>query len=316
MKILIFGAGGVGSVVGALLARTGHEVTLLGRPWHLDVIKKNGLAVTGIWGDYRIKAFDLYTDAQSLYKSGADFDLVIFTVKAFDTQKAIQEASVFIKNKTMLLSLQNGLGNIETILKFISGENFLVGRIITGVETSPGQVTVTVSADSIRIGPAPGFVPKISAEKVAHELATAKIPTMPVQNILPYIWSKVIYNASLNAICSLNEIPYGKILENEKTKEQMAQIVRECYAVAKKKNIFLEPVDADAYLKLLVDELIPRTAAHLPSMLQDLKKGKRTDIDALNGAISRLGKELGVTTPVNDEITSLIQSKELNFVKK
>src|SRR5437868_11853301 len=118
MKILIFGAGGVGSVVGGFLARTGHEVSLLGRPWHIDRIRKNGLSISGIWGDYRIKAFDLYTDAAQIPPQSA-FDLIILSVKSFDTEKAVQELAPFMGEDTMLLSLQNGLGNVETILKKI-----------------------------------------------------------------------------------------------------------------------------------------------------------------------------------------------------
>ena len=91
MKILIFGAGGIGSVFGGFFARMGHEVSLLGRAWHLDEIKKEGLLITGIWGDYRIKAFDLYENAGELQKKDISFDLIFLTVKSYDTEKAVEE---------------------------------------------------------------------------------------------------------------------------------------------------------------------------------------------------------------------------------
>src|SRR5262249_6112936 len=115
MKVLIFGAGGVGSVVGAFLARTGHQVSLLGRAWHLDAVRQQGLTVTGIWGDYRMKAFDLYTSVASI--KDPEFDLIVLTVKSFDTAEAAGQLLPLMREKTMLLSLQNGLGNVETILE-------------------------------------------------------------------------------------------------------------------------------------------------------------------------------------------------------
>ena len=306
MKILIFGAGGVGSVVGGFLARTGHEVSLLGRPWHLDVIRKNGLSISGIWGDYRMKAFDLYTDTAQIQKEAIPFDLIILTVKSFDTEEAVRQLWPLMNENTMLLSLQNGLGNLEAILKKVPAEQFLVGRIIFGVDTIPGAVKVTVNADSVYIGPVPGASPKLSAARMAATLNTAKIPTHSVTDILPYIWSKVVYNCALNAICTIHKMPYGKILENEETRESMKAIVRECYSVGLKKGVSLQPASAEEYIDLLIHTLIPKTASHFPSMLQDMRRGKRTDIEALNGAITRLGKELGIATPANESVSRLL----------
>ena len=306
MKVLIFGAGGVGSVVGGFLARTGHEVSLLGRPWHVEAIRKNGQAIKGIWGDYRIKAFDLYTTIAEVENSGTSFDLIILTVKSFDTQEAVKQLAPLMKPHTMLLSLQNGLGNIEAILEKVSPEQFLAGRIIFGVETEPGVAKVTVNADSVYIGPGvEGSTPKLSAYQMAAILNTAKIPSQGVPDILPYIWSKVIYNCALNAICTIHEIPYGKILENDDTREMMKSIVRECYAVGTQKGVVLSPASAEEYIDLLVGKLIPRTAAHFPSMLQDVRRGKKIDIDSLNGAIVRLGRETKTPTLANE---SVIQS--------
>lgn len=302
MKILIFGAGGVGSVVGGFLARTGHEVALLGRPWHIDAIRKNGLSISGIWGDYRIKAFDLYTSVEEIKKAGASFDLIILTVKAYDTERAVSELAGLMGDDTMLLSLQNGLGNIETVLKKVRPENFLAGRLIFGVEVLPGAAKVTVIADPIYIGAVAGASPKLAPGRLAVSMTNAKIPTEAVADILPYIWSKVIYNCALNAICTIHEMPYGKILEDAATRRQMEAVVRECYAVGLRKGVKLAPATADEFIALLTGTLIPRTAAHYPSMLQDKRRGKRTDIDALNGAIARLAEEAGIPAPVNAEL--------------
>lgn len=309
MKILIFGAGGVGSVVGAFLARTGHEVSLLGRDWHLDEVEKKGLLVTGIWGDYRMKAFDCYRSEDEIIRRDTEFDLIILTVKSYDTAASAKTLKRLMKNKTMLLSLQNGLGNVESILDAgISAEQYLVGRLIFGVEIAPGVAKVTVNADDVRVGALPGVTTKLSAFQMAQILQTAKIPTQAVPDILTYVWAKVIYNCALNAICSIHEMPYGKILENEATRGQMEEVIRECYAVGHAKKIALLPQAADEFIRLMHGKLIPSTSAHHPSMLQDLRRGKQTDIDALNGAISRYGKELGLATPQNDALVEKIRS--------
>ena len=176
MKILIFGAGGVGSVIGGFLARTGHEVSLLGQASHLEAIRKNGLLITGIWGDYRIKAFDLYADVELLKKAAVSFDLIILSVKSHDTQEAVFQLSGLMDENTMLLSLQEDLADTETILKKVRPENFLAGRAVFGVEILPGVVRVTACTNPVFIAPAEGFVPKLSAERMALTLSAAKIP--------------------------------------------------------------------------------------------------------------------------------------------
>ncbi len=311
MKVLIFGAGGVGSVVGGFLARLGNDVSLLGRAWHLDAVEKQGLVITGIWGDYRIKALECYRRADEILQKNKKFDLIILCVKSFDTAKAVEELLPFMDGQTMLLSLQNGLGNIETILqKGVKPENYIAGRLIFGVELEPGIVKVTVNADDVRIGALPGVEPKTNVFQLSRAMTMAKIPTQAVPDILTYIWAKVIYNCALNAICSLHEMPYGKILENEKTREQMKRVVRECYQVAEKKGIMLNPDSAELFIALLIEKLIPSTASHFPSMLQDLKRGKRTDIDALNGAIARYAQEQNTTAPENKALCEAIHQSE------
>lgn len=312
MKILVFGAGGVGSVVGGFLARLGHEVSLVGRAAHLDVVDRKGLRITGIWGDYHIKALETFRSLGEIApdKRGS-FDLIFLTVKAFDTVTAASQLAPLVGPKTTLVSLQNGLGNSEAIVEKIPAERYLAGRLIFGVELEPGIAKVTVNADDVRIGALPSVRPNRPAVEVAHVLASAKIPARAVENILTVLWAKVIYNCALNPICALHEMPYGKILENAETRAEMEAVVRECYAVARAKNIPLDPPSSEAYLKLLVEKLIPPTAAHLPSMLQDLRRGKRTDIEALNGAIARYGLDLGVPTPVNSRLAEAVRRASL-----
>ncbi len=308
MKILIFGAGAVGSLLGGFFAKSGHDVSLLGRPAHLDEIRRKGLQIKGIWGTHVVKSFSLYSNAGDLTNS--EFNLVILTVKSFDTEKAVSEILPLLQIHTTLISFQNGLGNIETILRKVRPEQYLIGRIITGIVLVPGEIEVTVSADALAIGKVPGTKPIRSPEFFAGLFNQSKIPARAVPNIETLIWSKVIYNCALNGPCSILEIPYGKMFDRPERMESMRKIVGECYGVGKAKKIALEPATAKEYFDLLIKELIPKTAAHYPSMLRDLRKGRRTEIDSLNGAVYRLGEGFKIPTPENKRITDLIHKKE------
>lgn len=316
MKILVFGAGGVGSVFGCFLARTGHDVSLLGRPWHIDVIRQKGLVVTGIWGDYASKAFDLYTDAAALQKKAGSFDLILLTVKSPDTRRAMQEIAPLLGPKTTVLTLQNGLGNLETAVEIAGADRVLAGRVIFGVETKPGIAKVTVASDPTAIGAAPGGHPAVTPIQAANMISQAKIPAVAVADILPVLWAKVIYNCALNGICTLENIPYGRILDSGATRGPMHDVVHECYAVGHAEGVKLEPATADEFIKLLEARLIPQTAAHMPSMAQDLARGRRTDIDALNAAIAARGARHGIPTPENDRIARAIREKESCLPKR
>ncbi len=311
MKILVFGAGAVGSLLGGLLARMGHDVALLGRAPHVDAVEKNGLHISGLWGEYRIRTFDVYHAVSEIPPEKSAFDLILLTVKSFDTAAAADLARPLVGEETTLLSFQNGLGNIEAIAARIPADRFLVGRIITGVELEPGAVRVTVSADDLVIGSLPGPAPRRSAEEAARTFRLARIPARAVPNILAHVWLKAVYNCALNGLCSAREIPYGRILETEEGRKTLEAVVRECYAVAAKQGVPLDPPAADGYYRLLVDKLIPATAAHYPSMLRDIQRGRRTEIDALNGAVVRMGVELGIPTPANREIATLIRSRTI-----
>ncbi len=313
MKVLIFGAGAVGSVIGGFLTRLGHDVSLVGRPDHMNAIQKNGLVIRGIWGEYRIKALETYVSASELQKLNPEFDYIFLTVKSYDTERAVLELKPFMNEKTVLISLQNGLGNIETILKSIRPEQFLAGRIITGIELKPGDVEITGTAAPIEIGAPHAAQTSRAAVEVAHLLSQAKIPCVPTQKIMEVIWAKAIYNCALNAPCTLLEKPYGAMLESPERLNQMRKIVEECYDVAKRKSISLSPESPQEYFKLLTEKLIPPTAKHFPSMLRDLTQRRKTEINSLNGAICAYGQAFGVPVPANEALTKAIQNKLLSI---
>jgi 2-dehydropantoate 2-reductase len=170
-------------------------------------------------------------------------------------------------------------------------------------------VRVTVRADETVLGTI-GSVPELEIKRIADTFTRAGIPTRTTKNIEKYIWAKALYNCALNPLATLLEAPYGFLAENPHTRKIMDKVIDEVYEVGKKMGIKFEH-SAKEYKKLFYSKLVPITAEHHASMLQDIRKGKRTEIDALCGAISRYGEIYGVETPMNTLLTDLIRAKEI-----
>ena len=309
MRVLVVGAGAIGSVLGGFLARAGHDVTLLGRAWHLDAVRRGGLRISGLWGEHRVTKLSLAVRPEDVAAKPA-FDWIFVCVKSHQTAGAAARLSAWLGPKTLVCAFQNGLGNYETLLQVVPEERLALGRVIFGVELDPGHVRVTVFADEVLIGsPDPRF-PGTHAAALAAALQDSGIPARATATILIALWAKVLYNCALNGLSALLEAPYGKLLEQPAAKRLMEAIIEEAYRVAAALGIRVEPSEAGAYLELLFTRLIPDTAGHRSSMLQDVRRGWPTEIDALNGAIVRLGREAGVAAPFNALVTRLVHAKE------
>lgn len=309
MNILVFGAGAIGSVLGGFLAKAGHDVALLGRPWHLDVIRRQGLAITGLWGEHCVTNLALAAALEALPR-GPAFDWIFVCVKAHQTAEAAERLPALLGPTTLVCAFQNGLGNYEALTRRIAPERIALGRVIFGVEIDPGRVRVTVCADEVLIGAPDERFPRERAAELAASLQESGVPARATAMILTAIWAKVLYNCALNGLATLLEVPYGKLLEHETTKRLMRTIIEEAYRVAGAHRIRLEPSTAEASLELLFTRLIPDTAAHYPSMLQDVRRGNPTEIEAMNGAVARLGRQAGIATPANALVTRLVHAKE------
>jgi len=312
MRVVVMGAGALGSVFGGFLRKSGHDVALVGRDWHLRDINQHGLTIKGIWGDHQVKGFLLATDPGEL--SGQTFDAALITVKSQHTREAVEKVLPLLSPEGLVISLQNGLGNAETVAELAGPGRAGAGRVIFGAElTAPGEATVTVCADDVVIGKA---VPKenkaldLRLQEMVEALRTAGIPTSWAEDVHQYLWAKTIYNSALNPLGALLGVNYGLLAEMEPTRQIMNQIIKEVFAVAKAKNINLPWGTPEEYTGLFYGRLVPVTAEHRASMLQDLEQGRKTEIDALNGRISEYGKILGVSTPVNDVIINLIKARE------
>lgn len=314
MRVLVMGAGAVGSVVGGFLAKAGHDVTLVGREPHMSAIAANGLLITGIWGTHHVFSLKTLTVPPLLSDTSdlSDFpDLILITAKSYDTRCAVAAIRRLVGPHTLVCSYQNGLGNAETIAEAVGWERTVGARAIFGVWLpEPGQAEVTVIANPTALGVYRPEAPTQRVREIVAAMDIAGLPTVYTDEIGSVLWAKVAYNCALNPLSALLDVPYGELLATDHTREIMREVVTELYVVGNAMAVRLKPDTAEAYLRHLFEDLIPPTAAHYASMREDFRKKRRTEIDALNGAICRYAAELRIPCPTNTILTRLIRARE------
>ncbi|HXM89172.1 MAG TPA: 2-dehydropantoate 2-reductase, partial [Candidatus Acidoferrum sp.] len=213
--ILIAGAGAIGSIFGGMLHDSGHDVTLLGRRAHMEAIARGGLKITGLLGDRTITGMKLADDPARL---AGRFGLILCTVKSYDTESIAAALADRLTGDGVIVSMQNGLGNIESLLELFGRRRVLGARVIFGAEMpSPGSAHVTVFAQPVAVGPAPALhredAPALAgrARAIAATLDAAGVPTVSVDDIMPVLWTKVLYNVALNPLGALLRQSYGEL---------------------------------------------------------------------------------------------------------
>ena len=212
----------------------------------------------------------------------------------------------------VVVCLQNGLGNLEGTAARVGWERVLGGRVIFGAEIpAPGHVRVTVHAEPTLIGaPRADDEPlRAAAHVIAAALDRAGVPAAPTDTIVADLWGKVLYNAALNPLGALLGVAYGRLPEDPATKAIMDDVIAEAMAVAIADGVRLPWRDPDAYRAVFYGRLVPSTAGHRSSMLQDLERGRPTEIDAINGWVAARAAALGLAAPVNATLTRLIHAR-------
>jgi 2-dehydropantoate 2-reductase len=305
MRYLVAGTGALGSVFGGLLEHSGRPVTFLGRGRHFERARDQGLEIDGIWGDFHVGPI---TAASLQSPPGEPYDVILLCVKSFATQEACRQLRSWLASCGLIVSVQNGLGNLEIIAQEFGKSRTIGARVIFGAQVArPGLVTVTVYAAPVLLGALDPELPGEKLARVAADLNRAGIPTEVVADIVPPLWDKVLYNCALNPLGAILGAPYGALGDDPQTCELMRLIIEEIYRVARAKGVKLHRPEAADYFRHFLENLVPPTAAHWPSMWQDLQAGRRTEIEALNGAICRYGREMGVPTPYNETVSRLIR---------
>lgn len=309
MNILVIGLGALGTVYSCLLKKQGHEVTGLDKKPVAESIRNRGVKVTGIWGDHAGMLDNVFWTPEQIH--GKNFKLVILTVKSYDTEHLSSQIAGALNADTYVLLAQNGYGNYEAAARHIPEERLILGRVIFGAETlEPGLSKVTVIADDVVLGSPKNLIDYELIEKFAQMFNSAGIPTRASNQVMKYIWGKIIYNSALNSLGAILEVNYGKLAGNEHSRSLMNCVIGEIFNVLAAMGQETLWPDAEEYLKDFYEKLVPFTAAHHPSMLQDIQRGRKTEIDALNGAVIELGERFDVSTPVNSVITELVKAKE------
>jgi 2-dehydropantoate 2-reductase len=308
------GAGAVGLALGTCLHRGGFALTYVVRETDAShPLARNGIRRTGLFGEVEVPArsVDLRSSFDSL--RGAHVDCVLVCTKTTSSgEVAASLGAVWssLVDEPHVVLCQNGWGNAERFAARLPRDRIFNARIITGFRrTSPHTVDVTVHADAIHLGSLFGE----SAEPLKglrDAISNGGIPCQLAADIQADLWAKVLYNCLLNPLGALVGVPYGVLGEKRETRNIMETVAREVFRVLERSGHHTHWRCADAYLETFYRELLPPTARHESSMLQDLRAGRLTEIDALCGAVARLGSAHGIETPVNDSLTALVHLAE------
>jgi 2-dehydropantoate 2-reductase len=299
------GAGAVGCYYGAMFARAGAPVTLIGRLRHVEAIARDGLLFES-GGERRYIHVSASTDVGAV--RGAD--VVLFCVKTPDTEEAARALAPHLRQDAVVVSLQNGVDNVER-MQAVAGIDAVPVVVYVGAEmAAPGHVKHTASGNLI-IGDLGRQAPREGArrrrlESLAALFVRAGVPCTVSDNIEAALWTKLIVNCAYNALSALSRSRYRRMVSSRYARDLMRQVVDEALAVARAASVEID--DAP------VDEAVAKIARTMPetisSTAQDLSHGKRTEIDALNGYVARRGATLGVPTPVNETLHALVKLLE------
>ncbi len=303
MKTVIMGAGAMGSLFGGLLALSGEEVWLVDiREDHIQALVSAGLTVEE-GGKKQTIPVHATKEVASIGKA----DLILFFVKAYHTEKAVSDALVLQKEDTVFLTLQNGLGNEEAICKRVDPRKVILGVTNQGATfLGPGRIR-HAGWGKTYIGELDG---KVTARvtRLAQVFTRAGIETEVSSNIQSLVWNKLFINVGINAVAALTGLKNGHLLDYPETLRLMEALVSEAVAVARKKGILIEgnPIEK-------VKAVAEATRENRCSMGQDFDNRRKTEIDAINGAVVREAERLGIAVPYNQMITDLVKVIEKRF---
>jgi 2-dehydropantoate 2-reductase len=303
MKIVIMGAGAMGSLFGGLLALSEEEVWLVDiLKEQIDTIRSVGLTLEDK-GKRQIIRVNATSDAASIGKA----DLVIFFVKTYHTEKAASDALVFQKKDTVFLTLQNGLGNEEAICKGVDRKNVMLGVTNHGATLlGPGHIR-HAGWGKTYIGELDGKMTD-RVTQIAQVFNKAGVETEVSSNIHRVVWNKLFINVGLNAVAALTGLKNGQLLDYPETLRLLEALVSEAVEVARKKGI---PIEGNPLEK--VKAVVEATRENRCSMGQDFDHRRRTEIDAINGAVVKEAERLGIAVPFNQAITDLVKVVEKGF---
>jgi 2-dehydropantoate 2-reductase len=299
MRIAVMGTGGTGGYFGGLLARAGEEVTFIARGANLDAIRQNGLAINSVLaGDFTLAA-----TATDNPNDIGPVDCVLFCVKAYDNAEATEQIRPVIGPQTVVLSVQNGIGNEEQIGNVLGAEHVLgCTSYVSSTIESPGVIAQTGGPGKIVLGEMKGGTSG-RTEILQSTLQNANITAELHPDIQTALWQKFLMICGVNGVTALTRLPMGDILACEETRNLLRGTMEEVAMVARAKGANLAEKCVDDFMDFF-DSL---EASIRGSMYYDLSAGRRLELDVLNGTVVRLGSEQGIPTPINFAIYAALK---------
>jgi 2-dehydropantoate 2-reductase len=294
LRFAVMGAGAVGCFYGGMLARAGHAVTLIGRPAHVQAVRERGLRMQTRLFDETV-ALAASEDASGV----AGADVVLFCVKSPDTEATGLAMRAHLRPDALVLCLQNGVDNAERLRTVLPDHAVAAAVVYVATEMAgPGHLRHHGRGELI-------IEPATRSPVVAAALAAAGVPTEVSGDVRGALWAKLVLNCAYNALSAIARLPYGALARGPGVPEVLRDLIAECRAVALAEGVVL-PHDVEQAAHRIVETM----PAQFSSTAQDLMRGKPSEIDHLNGLVVRRGEALGVPTPANRVLWSLVKLLE------
>jgi len=291
--IAVMGAGAVGCYYGAMLARAGHQVTLIGRAQHVEAVRRAGLRL-------QTNQFDEFIKLESSTEPNATrgAHIVLFSVKSTDTEAAGKALAPHLEREAVILTLQNGVDNAERLAATL-GREVIPAVVYVAVEMAGAGHVRHHGRGELLIGPGKG------SEAIVAAFAGAGVKVEISDNVAGALWAKLIVNCAYNALSAIAQLPYGRLVQGAGVPAVMDEVVDECLAVARARGVQI-PGDMHETVRKLAHTM----PGQYSSTAQDLARHKKTEIDHLNGFVVHKGEALGVRTPVNRVLLALVKALE------
>lgn len=309
MNIIIYGGGAVGLGAAVSLLNNGEKVTIVDLPETVEHLRSKGIRQTGILGEYTIEpgSFHVYAGLEKV--PAAEYDYVLVCIKSFISSEAAREirSCIDIVGKdTPIVLFQNGWGNAEKFIEHFPREQVFNARVMTGfMKPEPHHVDITVHADDVRAGSL-FDVPSEILLPLCESMTSGGLSCVTTDTVEKDLWAKMLYNCALNPLGAMFNVKYGALGASSHTRGIMNNIIDEIFTVMHSAGHTTHWGTPDEYRELFYEKLVPVTAEHQSSMLQDIRAKRRTEINAMNGAVVALADEHNLEVPVNRTIAGMI----------
>ena len=312
MKVLVIGSGAVGCGIAVATVNAGMETAIIARSKTAEYIRENGIKRIGLFGELDAKpgSITVYEDYESV-ASGFDYVAVAAKTMANETiARELSEHKEILGDTGRIVLFQNGWGNDEPYLKYFPSSQVFNARVITGFErVEPGITKVTAHQAPILLGSLHGDSIE-ELEPLARAINDSGISSEVSTELTKALWAKMLYNTTLNPLGAILNMSYGELAATEHLVGIMSKLIEETFAVMGAAGYETFWNNAEEYKEAFYGKLVPDTAAHRASTLQDIEKRQKTEINTLNGCVQSIGRKYGVPTPTHDMIVEMIKGIE------